>query len=351
MSETYIKDLAKVVEQLSRFTAYVHHNDGTQGFISFRDSTGILGREEDFKSARAEEARKALDYEKWDESWIGTGKIAECANEAIKKAGELVFLNQQFDFQNRLNPEHSKYQEDAERVLFNIYANSDYDESEAFADAIKTFGGSYDTIAFLFFIKDDTRFLPISSGHFDRAFKILGIDYTTAYHCSWENYQGFTSIINEIRDVMEVVLPMQGIPRLVDAHSFVWIIQEDKFKEWNPDKEESIQIEQAAEESVQTVVTGAGGRTSIKSSGFKRSAEVVKETKRRANGICQLCKKPAPFIDKKGNPYLESHHVIWLSRGGGDSTANTVALCPNCHTKMHVLDKPEDIEKLKKAIK
>lgn len=350
MNKTYINNLAKVIEQLSRFTAYVHHKDGTQGFISFRDSTGILGRNEDFKSTRAEEARKALEYEKWDESWIGTGKIAECAKEAIEKAGNLVYPNQKFDFQNRLTPNHSDYREDAERVLFNIYANSDYEESAAFADAIKTFGGTYDTIAFLFFIKDDSRFLPISSGHFDDAFEILGIDYTTAYHCSWENYQGFIKIISEIRDIMEIVLPMQGIPRLVDAHSFAWIIQGDEFREWDPDEKQSAQIEQTAEESIQTVVSGESGRRSIKSSGFKRSAEVVKETKRRANGICQLCKQPAPFIDKKGNPYLELHHVVWLSRGGEDSTTNTVALCPNCHTKMHVLDRKEDVEKLKKLL-
>ena len=242
MNRTYIKNLSKVVEQLSRFAAYVHHKDGTQGYISFRDSTGILGRNEDFKSTRAEEARKALNYKKWDESWIGTGRIAEYAKKAIDEAGNLVFPNQRFDFHNRLNPEHSEYREDAERVLFNIYVNSDCDESEAFADAIKTFGGSYDTIAFLFFIKDDTRFLPISSGHFDKAFKILGIDYTTAYQCSWDNYQGFISIINEIRDVMEIVLPMKGMPRLVDAHSFAWIIQGEKFREWSPNKEQSIRL-------------------------------------------------------------------------------------------------------------
>ena len=51
------------------------------------------------------------------------------------------------------------------------------------------------------------------------------------------------------------------------------------------------------------------------------------------------------------NPYLEVHHVIWLSRGGEDSTTNTVALCPNCHTRMHILDRPEDIDKLQELIK
>ena len=54
---------------------------------------------------------------------------------------------------------------------------------------------------------------------------------------------------------------------------------------------------------------------------------------------------------EEGKPYLEVHHVVWLSRGGEDSTANTVALCPNCHTRLHVLDQREDIEKLQGVIK
>ncbi|MDE5908257.1 MAG: HNH endonuclease [Lachnospiraceae bacterium] len=149
---------------------------------------------------------------------------------------------------------------------------------------------------------------------------------------------------------MEDLLPMQGMPRLIDAHSFVWVIQEDRFINWVPDPERSVQIEQTVEEYIQGVISGSGGRRSVTSSTFVRSAEVVKETRRRANGICQLCNQPAPFIDKKGNPYLEVHHIIWLSRGGEDNTGNTAALCPNCHTRMYVLDKPEDVEKLKSVI-
>ena len=70
-------------------------------------------------------------------------------------------------------------------------------------------------------------------------------------------------------------------------------------------------------------------------------------TKKRANGICQLCGQPAPFMDKHGNPYLESHHIEWLSNGGEDTIENSVALCPNCHKKMHVVNDPKDIKKLK----
>lgn len=78
-----------------------------------------------------------------------------------------------------------------------------------------------------------------------------------------------------------------------------------------------------------------------------RDPYIAEYTKVRANGICQLCNLPAPFATKDGNPYLESHHVVWLSEGGADSIDNTVALCPNCHKKMHVLNDRADVERLK----
>jgi 5-methylcytosine-specific restriction enzyme A len=65
-----------------------------------------------------------------------------------------------------------------------------------------------------------------------------------------------------------------------------------------------------------------------------------------ANGICQLCEEEAPFLDNTGVPYLETHHVQWLSRNGPDTLGNTVALCPNCHAKVHVLDLESDKKKL-----
>ena len=83
---------------------------------------------------------------------------------------------------------------------------------------------------------------------------------------------------------------------------------------------------------------------------YARNASVSLYAKMRANGICQLCGNPAPFQDHHGNPYLETHHIVWLSRGGSDTIDNVAALCPNCHRKMHILDSPSDIEKLLHAI-
>lgn len=78
----------------------------------------------------------------------------------------------------------------------------------------------------------------------------------------------------------------------------------------------------------------------------QRSGKVRDIVKERAKGICQLCRKPAPFFGKDGEPFLECHHIVWLSRGGADEINNAVALCPNCHRKMHNLDDKMDIARL-----
>jgi 5-methylcytosine-specific restriction protein A len=89
----------------------------------------------------------------------------------------------------------------------------------------------------------------------------------------------------------------------------------------------------------------------VTSDTYVRDSYVAEYAKVRAKGICQLCGKTAPFTDKDGKPYLESHHVIWLSEGGEDSVTNTVALCPNCHRKMHVVNDPMDKALLLKKAK
>lgn len=69
---------------------------------------------------------------------------------------------------------------------------------------------------------------------------------------------------------------------------------------------------------------------------YERNSDVVAEVLDRAQGVCQTCNKPAPFLKKSnGNPYLEVHHVKQLADGGEDTVANAIAVCPNCHRKAH----------------
>lgn len=80
---------------------------------------------------------------------------------------------------------------------------------------------------------------------------------------------------------------------------------------------------------------------------YHRDPTIAAYVKKRANGFCQLCGQKAPFDDQNGEPYLECHHIEWLSNGGIDSAENCVALCPNCHRRMHILNDQNDINILK----
>jgi predicted HNH restriction endonuclease len=69
---------------------------------------------------------------------------------------------------------------------------------------------------------------------------------------------------------------------------------------------------------------------------FDRNPDVVAEVLLRAEGICEACKSKAPFAKKSnGEPYLEVHHIIPLSKNGDDTVKNAIALCPNCHREKH----------------
>ena len=93
------------------------------------------------------------------------------------------------------------------------------------------------------------------------------------------------------------------------------------------------------------------GNRDVKTKTYERSSIVSELAKRRAGGRCQLCLMEAPFKTKDGSPYLETHHIVWLSNGGEDTPENTVALCPNCHRKMHSLNLKKDRDFLIDAAK
>lgn len=95
---------------------------------------------------------------------------------------------------------------------------------------------------------------------------------------------------------------------------------------------------------------GPSSERPVTSKQRSRNEYVAEYVKRRAGGRCELCGNDAPFLDKSGQPFLEEHHIIWLSRGGLDTIENAVALCPNCHRKMHALDLEQEKKKLRRIV-
>jgi 5-methylcytosine-specific restriction protein A len=68
---------------------------------------------------------------------------------------------------------------------------------------------------------------------------------------------------------------------------------------------------------------------------YARSAQVRAYVLRRANGVCESCRQPAPFDRIDGTPYLEPHHTRRVADGGPDHPRWVGATCPNCHREIH----------------
>ena len=68
---------------------------------------------------------------------------------------------------------------------------------------------------------------------------------------------------------------------------------------------------------------------------YERSADVRNYVLARASGRCEGCEEEAPFRRADGTPYLEPHHLRRVSDGGPDHPGFVIALCPNCHRRVH----------------
>lgn len=68
-----------------------------------------------------------------------------------------------------------------------------------------------------------------------------------------------------------------------------------------------------------------------------RRDELIREiSKQKASYVCQGCNQET-FIDKNGNNFVESHHIIEYNtkEEGPDILQNLLVLCPNCHSRIH----------------
>lgn len=101
----------------------------------------------------------------------------------------------------------------------------------------------------------------------------------------------------------------------------------------------SIPIEELFEKAKQRTPASStnSGESGQSNSGTSyRRSDVVREfALRMADGVCQGCENDAPFTTPSGDPFLEVHHLTRRSDGGPDDPENVIALCPNCHRRVH----------------
>ncbi|MCB1860297.1 MAG: DUF3883 domain-containing protein [Gammaproteobacteria bacterium] len=180
------------------------------------------------------EGRGRLGLEGWKKSDPGNGKILNSAIMAIEihsgpeNRNNLVQWDARYGDQGRSHKAllDARTQPDTARAiesaLYKLYRGERKDEGQIFEDLISLLGKRYDLLAYLFFLKDWTRFMPIKPERFSEAFEHLGISFKMSGRCSWENYQGYMARLHLVREKLSEFQVLGN--RLIDAHSFCWIL-------------------------------------------------------------------------------------------------------------------------------
>lgn len=218
-------------EAFARFQALITAKSG-HAFTNFHE--GLAAVWENYKPRLHDHAVGLLHASKWSAADIGSGTILSRMIEAIEiqdnrinLTNNLVFWQNRFGHANRdhralleavSNP---KMRREIEGLLFGLFCGG-ADEGATFDRLSELTGGKYPLLAYVYFIKDMDRFMPIQPTGFDRAFRALGIDFSTLRQCSWENYSTYNQMLAALRWLIEASTGLKNV-RLVDAHSFCWI--------------------------------------------------------------------------------------------------------------------------------
>lgn len=191
-------------------------------FTTFATSP-FIDKAENYKYSVYDEARENLGQKWWKPVDIGTGKIQQAVSSAIKTRVNHSFQmvdNNLVDWRKKDDFTKIGKDKNLESTLFNFYKSkiSDQQAFENFANDKL----SYQFIAYLFFIKDRNRFMPISQTKFDEIFEQIGLaNFKTSHNLSWDNYSTYLDIIKQVRDFLKT---KDTNTTLLDAHSFLWII-------------------------------------------------------------------------------------------------------------------------------
>ena len=217
--------------QRKEFTRFVEEKSGLP-FVSFA-SNPYVKKHEGYKSEIYYDGGNALAFQSWERSALGSGKIIRAVVKAIEMPKNNL-VRWQARYGETARPHQllhaAKKQQESllriEKCLFSLYREQQ--DERSFTELVDIFGRTYPLIAYLFFLKDRFRYLPIAPTFFDRAFKLLGAEFQTSHQCSWENYLVYISLIRELKTLLVESLDPQAT--LLEAHSFAWILASQMWK-------------------------------------------------------------------------------------------------------------------------
>jgi hypothetical protein len=216
--------------QFEHFRETVRRASGS-AFRSFHD--GLAAQWEGYKPRLRERALTILNIESWLENSIGEGQILDHVIASIEitdrnDPNNLVRWQNRFGHANRSHHAlldarlSTNRRREFDGLFYDLYLNSS-DTSVVFERLRVLTGGRYDLLAYLLFLKDMQRYMPIATKTFDQAFELLGIGLVTTGRCSWENYALYNSALSDIQGLLRERARILDA-RLIDAHSFCWML-------------------------------------------------------------------------------------------------------------------------------
>ena len=205
-------------------------SESSQSFRSFHQ--GLPSDWEEYKDRVWHEAQEQLAVNTWKEKDVGTGRIRDAVISAIEIKRSKTLRNNLVQWEGKHGPKSRSHlaiieasgdvAEQFEQWAFAFYGD-DVNPKSAFEELVGLVGKRYDLVAYLFFLKDRHRFLPIGTTTIDQAFSMLGVDLVTTRKCSWENYSHFIATISEVQRLLVDVAGVTNVS-LLDAHSFCWLL-------------------------------------------------------------------------------------------------------------------------------
>ena len=219
----------KFADAFERFCAAVVAKSGDH----FKDfGSGLPLHWEGYKEWVYHNGRIALGFEQWKPSSVGSGQILQNTINAIQLHQDARYRNNLVQWDARYGDKartHSLLLEaqgdkaatmQAEQVLFDLYSG-DEDDEQSFESLVAVVGKRYELIAYLFFLKDWTRYMPVRTTAFSKAFEQLGMPHAMSGKCSWDNYAEFIVRLKAVQREL-TAYGVRG-NRLIDAHSFCWL--------------------------------------------------------------------------------------------------------------------------------
>ena len=285
----------------------------------------------------------------WDSA--SDEEICKYVMKAVNCSGNLVNRHTRGLFETSVFENQKEYAD----IFRKLYGEENRDQ-EYFEELCKTFGARYGLIAYLFFIKDPNKYLPITPTAFDRMFRLIGIGDKTAYLCSWKNYMKFLNHIREVQKEIESTMDCEI--SFMDAHSFVWILETLQTIQFGLESRASEKIAHTSsgtEKKINTDAPDYNGSPRKREKMSKHNAaerytgkqSISCAALKKAGYRCEVNPDHCTFIKKSdGNPYTEAHHLIPLMYSDEfeyslDNVANIVSLCSKCHNQLHY---GEDVE-------